>query len=313
VAQDFKYDVAFSFLSQDEALAERLHNIVSKSVSSFLYSKRQGEIVGTDGEVTFNRVFGDDARIVVVLYRAGWGETPFTRIEQTAIKNRAFDKGYDFVLMIPVDRPPTAPKWMPKPYLWCDLDRFGEETAAAIVEHRVRVAGGEPHQETAEENVARLGREMAAERQRKQTLTTEVGVKMALEEVETLFRELERVAKASSETSYRLEAERHPQGIRLLYLRGRDVTACVGWEHRFLNTLDESGLFVNYVGAPLRFDRQFFVKEPLRLGQNEFAFDVTTALKPAWRLNSRRTLSTPQLAAEIVAAMADHVRRRIEF
>ena len=29
-------------------------------------------------------------------------QTPFTRIEQTAIKNRAFNAGYDFTLFIPM-------------------------------------------------------------------------------------------------------------------------------------------------------------------------------------------------------------------
>src|ERR1039458_4546278 len=93
----YEYDVAFSFLAQDELLATNLNDLLQDRLNTFLYSKRQGELAGTDGEQTFNSVFGEKARVVVVLYRAGWGETPWTRIEETAIRNRAFEHGYDFV------------------------------------------------------------------------------------------------------------------------------------------------------------------------------------------------------------------------
>jgi hypothetical protein len=156
VGRSFEFDVAFSFLAQDEPLAERLHDLVSRSLTSFLYSKRQGELVGTDGEKTFNTVFGEQARLVVVLYRKGWGTTPFTRIEETAIRNRAYSEGYSFVLMIPLDQPPTTPAWLPKTSLWLDLGRFGETTAVAIIEERVRHAGGEPQPDTPERKLARL-------------------------------------------------------------------------------------------------------------------------------------------------------------
>jgi hypothetical protein len=35
-----------------------------------------------------------------VFYRQEWGETPFTRIEQTAIRNRAFHEGHSFTLFV---------------------------------------------------------------------------------------------------------------------------------------------------------------------------------------------------------------------
>jgi hypothetical protein len=70
---EYTYDVAFSFLAQDEGLATELNDPLQDRVRTFLYSKKQGEITGTKGERTFNAVFGEQARLVVVLYRAGWG------------------------------------------------------------------------------------------------------------------------------------------------------------------------------------------------------------------------------------------------
>jgi hypothetical protein len=108
----FKYDIAFSFVKEDEGLATQINDLVQDRYRTFLYSKAQEQLAGTDGEKTFNAVFGKEARIVAVLLRPEWGNTPWTRIEETAIRNRAHDEGYDFTTFI-VTEPKTAiPKWL---------------------------------------------------------------------------------------------------------------------------------------------------------------------------------------------------------
>ena len=71
MSADYKYDVAFSFLAQDEQLASQLNDHLQDRAKTFLYSKRQERLAGTDGEETFNSVCGEHARVVVVLYREG--------------------------------------------------------------------------------------------------------------------------------------------------------------------------------------------------------------------------------------------------
>src|SRR5688572_23398106 len=101
-------------------------------------TERQRMLAGRDGEVAFNEVFGRDARIVVVLYRQGWGERGFTHVEATAIRNRAFERGYDFTTFIPLDTPPTVPAWLPKTRIWVGLHRWGLDNAAAVIEARIQ-------------------------------------------------------------------------------------------------------------------------------------------------------------------------------
>src|SRR2546425_6100190 len=43
-------------------------------------------------------------RSAVVFYREGWGKKGWTGVEETAIKNRGLEQGWDFVLMIPLER-----------------------------------------------------------------------------------------------------------------------------------------------------------------------------------------------------------------
>ena len=75
-----------------------------------------------------------DARVVVVLYRTGWGETPFTRIEMNAIKGRAFDTGYDFTIFIPVEKGVGLPPWLPKTQLWLLLRLLERFDALALLQ-----------------------------------------------------------------------------------------------------------------------------------------------------------------------------------
>jgi hypothetical protein len=134
---EYKYDVAFSFLAKDEALATELNDLLADRLRTFLYSKKQGEIAGTDGEETFNDVFRQEARMVVVLYRSNWGQTPGTRIEETAIRNRAYNEGYDFVKFVVLDESGSVPQWLPKTQIWIGLKRWGIPGAASVIEARV--------------------------------------------------------------------------------------------------------------------------------------------------------------------------------
>lgn len=141
---NFTYDVAFSFLAEDEKLALDLYNLLNESLKCFIYTEEQKKLAGTDGEKTFNNVFFKEARVVVILYRKNWGKTSWTRIEETAIRNRGHEEGYDFALLIPLDRKPTPPIWFPKNRLWIGLERWGIESAASVIEARVQEQGGEP-------------------------------------------------------------------------------------------------------------------------------------------------------------------------
>lgn len=180
--RQYPIDVAFSFVQQDEELAVQLSELLASRLQTFVYSKRQGELVARDGEEKLNQVFGQDARIVVVLYRGDWGKTPWTRIEETAIRNRAHEEGFDFTIFIPVERPAALPPWVPRARIWVDLDRWGADAAAAIVERRVEEAGGEVRAETAEDRATRLARDLAAEGERQQFLNSAAGVRAAEEE-----------------------------------------------------------------------------------------------------------------------------------
>ena len=59
----FKYDLAFSFLADDESLVKKLNGILSKSLKTFAYFERQKEVAGTDGEKTMISGLGRDSKL----------------------------------------------------------------------------------------------------------------------------------------------------------------------------------------------------------------------------------------------------------
>jgi hypothetical protein len=156
--KSFKYDVAFSFLKEDESLAYQINDLIQDRVSTFIYSEHQKDIVGKNGYDEYTKVFLNESRIVVILYREAWGTTPFTRIEENALKQRSTEESLDFTVIISLDK--NKPQWVSKFQIWYDFDRYGIKPAAAIIEKKVSEYGGLVHEETIEDQIARHKREI---------------------------------------------------------------------------------------------------------------------------------------------------------
>lgn len=306
VTDSFKYDVAFSFLAPDEPLAARLADQLGGRVQVFLYSRQQEAIAGTDGEQTFNRVFGEEARIVVVLYRAAWGQTPFTRIEETAIRNRAFEQGYDFVLFIPLDPSPTVPPWLPKNRIWIGLERWGEHAAASVIEARVQEVGGTPRQETAADSARRLARELTAAQRREEFRQSAAGVQAAERAAQQLFDAIDKATPAETGLSFSFErSDRIAQC--LLYCEGFQVS--VTWSNNIINSLRDARLIVKLWKGRCSFQRGNYWDEAKELSAIALQFDGDPDDSPRWRRNANELYSTADCAEFVIHLLIDRVRR----
>lgn len=309
----FKYEVAFSFLKEDESIATAINDLLQDRLSTFLYSRRQEELAGTDGEESFGKVFGQEARIVVVLYRNSWGKTFWTRIEETAIRNRAFQEGYDFAVFAPVENDVTLPRWLPMTQIWIGLQRWGIEGAASVIEARVQQAGGSPQEESVSARAVRLKRQMNAETERARFLKSAEGVNAASCEAKAFFDHLEESAiHICTETGFELTPKRVQQGIELCAAYG---CLALDWVLRFSNSLDESYLYVElWEGKPDRPGRYFF-NTPLRRSMTKYSFDRLPTGELGWRrtdmkkfLNSQR-LSDACLKLLVDHSHAEHIKR----
>ena len=157
----YEYDVAISFLSQDAGLARELSNLLASQLRVFIYTDRQQEIAGTDGLVTLRSVFRDTARLVVVLFRNGWGHSNWTRVEQEAITDRFLKEGAGFLFFVMIDPRSVPPPWVPDKHIRFNLTDFGLEQAVGAIKLRVQDAGGRLRKEGIAERARRAEEEAA--------------------------------------------------------------------------------------------------------------------------------------------------------
>ncbi|UYO52365.1 hypothetical protein [Rhodopseudomonas palustris] len=215
MTEDFEYDVAFSFNALDESIATQLNDLLSPRVKTFIYSERQREIAGTDGQEKFSEVYGQTARLVVVLFRPEWGETPWTRVERDAIKNRSLNDGWDFTVFVPTVERPQMPPWLPKTKLYVGLHRWGIEATAAVIEARVSELGGNPHEETVVERADRFARAVKFNEQQERFQSSHEGVQAALQAYDDFSTAMERQVEAIASAGIKINVKRS-QHFRIL-------------------------------------------------------------------------------------------------
>jgi hypothetical protein len=313
VVSGYKYEVAFSFLKEDEALALKINDLIQDRLSTFIYSKKQEEVAGTDGEETFSRVFGEEARIVVVLYRHNWGNTPWTRIEETAIRNRAYEEGYDFTIFIPLDKNPQLPKWLPKTQMWANLERYGVEGAVNIIETKVQQVGGIVREESVEEHAIRLKREMEAEQERKHFLASENGVNAANKEVENILEAMiSLINKVEEKTGFKFRIQQNSDGNRWLEIFSAYHCISIDWYYHFTNTLENSHLDIElWKGGRPRSGRYYSRhREPLKILSKVFNFNLNVLGSYCWTEERKaNSFTSQQLADYCVKLLMDSLHK----
>jgi hypothetical protein len=300
--QSFKYDVVFSFLEKDEELAVEINGAIEDNITTFLYSKKQKEIAGKDGEEEFSKVFGEQARLVVVLYGSGWGETPWTRIEATAIRNRGYSDGYDFVIFIITEVGLQPPIWLSRNRLWLGLERYGTEGAAAVIESRVQELDGEVRTLTAADKVKQKAKEIEFEEERKQFLGSQNGALAAKEEVAKLFSEIRKIITEvqGENLKFRIDGD-----DRELLIFSSGYTLFLHWSAQYANSLDYAVLRVTLFKGSIPYKNRMPIEDPERLAEEKFYFDKTISGKSGWHFRRRDGdfLTTDKLVEQCITKL----------
>jgi hypothetical protein len=100
---DPKYDVAISFLVQDISLATALHDRLREGLEVFFFPRSQEELAGTDGLESMREMFRHESRLNVILYRPRWGNTPWTTVEEIAIKESCLENSFKNIFVYVVE------------------------------------------------------------------------------------------------------------------------------------------------------------------------------------------------------------------
>lgn len=304
----YKYDIAFSFVAQDEPIVEALNSKIRERFTTFLYSKRQTELAGTDGVTIFSEVFGQASRLVVVFYRDSWGKTVWTRLEETAIKGRFLNDGADFLLLIPIEDNQSLPPWFPVQRIWLDYKRWGIDGAAGIIEQRAQEVGGTPREETAIDKARRIQHDSRLAEERKSFLNSVAGVNAAQQELEKLFSILEMsAAEIATEAQYNINTSRSNDGHQIEAMAG-GIALLVSWVQRFSNTLAESELKITYWrGRPHRGR----VDRPDRITEIIYEFDRDVSGVFVWSAKrSKKRQNSEQLIDDLLKKLMEYSKKQ---
>ena len=281
------YDVAISFLNDDIDIARKINNRLSETYNTFVYFDRQKEIVGVDGEIKFNEVFGIQSRIVVVLYRDTWGSTPFTRIEETAIKNRGFEEGYDFLIIAKLDDESEVPQYYPKPRIWAHFPQLGYEGLVSSIEHKIKGNNEAKHDLNAIELIERMNTEKGIAEDKDQLLNSIDGVERSINERDKLYDSLKDLAEVinSKPGDIKFSVQKSPYGICYLTLHRLETSfiyeLSLAWFPESGNSLNNTYLYL-YVAR-----RPFYSTSRSRDSEivlsEKFIFDLELPDNYGWR------------------------------
>jgi len=304
------WDVAVSFLADDLGLAQEIRDQLSSSLRVFVYTHEQSAVAGTDGLESFRQVFRQDSRLVVVLYREGWGDTPWTRVEKEAITDRFLKKGAGFLFWIMVNRTSTPPPWLPERLIRFNFDDFGIEQAIGAIKARAREAGAEFRAETSAQKAQRLQELERFEAERSVLRHSDRGVRAAENTVGQLFAAIKgNVAEiATSAPDLQIQSGHDQQ---TMIVRGKTCSVGVYWYCRYSNSLDEARLRISEFQGLLGFPGQggFYITEPKELATELFEADLTRDLGWCWRASDGDQLSTKQVADRVIEKLLRNTQR----
>lgn len=305
---EYDYDVALSFLAEDEAVAMHLADTIGERCAVFLQPARERERLASDDVDASASVFAERARLCVVLYREPWGDRDLTAAEAAAMKARGLEHGWDFLLVVALDPASgsRAPVWAPRGNVWMDYERHGVAGAAAVIEHKVRELGGEPVSESVQQRGERLQRAAAAALERDAFLESEAGVEAAQGELARMF------AAFKAETDG-LRWSKSPPDIyaecrqRQCAVRTSRAGLSIQWQLSFGNTLHLSGLRVRVYDRPVYLDGQYRGGEKDPVAEEEFAFTRLLDGRFGWvsRADQRRVWTTEQFVQQLLKTLLD--------
>lgn len=311
--KDYKYDVAFSFVQNDESTALALYGLLQGRINCFIYTEEQKRLAGTDGEKTFNTVFSKDSRIVVILFGKDWGKTKWTRIEETAIRNKGFEEGYDFVILVPTENHISPPDWLPKNRIWIGLERWGIESAASVIESRVIEFNGTIHEETIEDIATKRDLELKQNKRREQILDSTEGLKLASNEIKQIKIAITNKVESikAKVPDWFINVIENNQRICNLNSYGYHLT--FQFHQFFSNSLHDSyltiALFKGY------FDKNGYATDPFsenkKIAHKRFQFDINQFDQYGWSIKDTRKdfKLTSTLVDEWIGKLMDYASK----
>jgi Transcriptional regulatory protein, C terminal len=136
------YDVAISYLQTDSFLASSLAARLAENLKVFYYPRTGERLLGTEPIELIRAPFLFGSRVILLLYRADWGQTDWTRVEQSAIEEACNSQGWSKLFFVELERHRSPPDWLPGGHVTISLDNYDMNQLVGAIKVRVQERGG---------------------------------------------------------------------------------------------------------------------------------------------------------------------------
>jgi hypothetical protein len=299
-----KFDIAISFLSNDLATATAVYQNLSRTLKVFFFPRNQEDLAGTDGMVTMKETFRSDCRLIVVIYREGWGATPWTRIEETAIQEACLKDGWAHLFFIVLDQKDILPPWLPQYHVRLNWEQFGLDEAVGAIKLRALDNGAEPTLVTP----ARRAEMFAADRQYRADRAN-MSLAEVLSQLSQVLGHIDRNIKDPGLQTH-LGDFRTEKQERAFILTTNQIGMIVRWRQQYGNLLENSEIVVEeYDGRLLlqaELARVIPIRRPEMIRQTSYLPDLAINREYGWKeKGSGGFLSSSALAERCMIQFID--------
>jgi len=150
---EYKYELAISLLEEDAQIGWDIVAKLGNPDKIFFYKKDVDDLTFRNGLNVFSEIFSEQARFVLVLHRANYGNTDWTAIENSVIQERfkkTIKTGSSPILFCKVDKS-ANPSWLPETYIYHSIGQLDELVRS--IRKRITDLGGECFPQSTEERL----------------------------------------------------------------------------------------------------------------------------------------------------------------
>jgi hypothetical protein len=311
---DPKYDVAISFLVQDISLATALHDRLREGLEVFFFPRSQEELAGTDGLESMREMFRHESRLNVILYRPRWGNTPWTTVEEIAIKESCLENSFKNIFVYVVENTGVVPKWLPDTHVYFSSANYSLDEAVGAIKARVQDRGGE-YKPLTPLRKAELNRAEEDYRRAKSMMSSSDGMTKIFNKVNEIFAEIckqcdEVNAAGLARIEYKIDL--HPGTVQqICTLGGPRVGMLVIWYQPYGGLLDDALLRIREFNENMIIQPGHFrIQDPEMIGETKYDPDLSCAREYGWKAQrEKRFISSRDLANQCVIKLLDLINR----
>jgi hypothetical protein len=307
-----KYDAAISFLVRDVATAQAIYDrLVSSELKVFFFPRNQEDLAETNGLESMREPFFH-ARIAVVLFTAPWGETPWTRVEATAIQERCLKKGWESLVFVQLDTTSQIPRSVPPTHVRFDFEQYGVDQLVGAIKLRIQEQGGKLLPPDAMTEAKRVASEATYLRDRERLLRDRAWIENTVHRaVRETMQELCRLAQeANSQHGFQIVCGAKD---RICVMRSGLVSFGVDWEQPIFNNVGRDTDADCYLlatefsgGINLPDEYGYFIRKPKKLKEHRFYVEVAHDRTLVWLGNGKKERVHPsQLADRLMRLFFD--------